>query len=49
MISKIKWRRFQDVNEIQEQNPVPAVLPAVAETLDPLLLNEQHQMISVGF
>jgi hypothetical protein len=46
MKSKLKGRRFQDVTEIQEQiadrptrdskKSVPAVLPAVAEKLDPL-------------
>jgi hypothetical protein len=46
MKSKLKGRCFQDVTEIQEQiadcptrdpkKSVPAVLPAVAETLDPL-------------
>jgi hypothetical protein len=44
--SKLKGRRFQDVTEIQEQSltvlhaiqkkSIPAVLLAVAETLDPL-------------
>jgi hypothetical protein len=46
MKSKLKGRRFRDFIEIQEQSltvlkeipkkSVPAVLPAVAETLDPL-------------
>jgi hypothetical protein len=46
MKSKLKGRRFQDVTEIQEQSltvlhaitkkSVPAVFPAVTETLDPL-------------
>jgi hypothetical protein len=45
MKSKLKERRFQDVTEIQEQSltvlhaipkSVPAVLPTVAETPDPL-------------
>jgi hypothetical protein len=45
MKSQLKWCNFQDVTEIQEQSltalyaipkSVPVVLPALAETLDPL-------------